>query len=483
MRRLRIGVSSITMAGLVLLAACGAWAQTSATAPPPTDLLFYGGGARAAAMGGAYVAIADDAGAGYWNPAGLTQNDRVYTGLQFRYQRHRVQNKLDSPEPLDILYDNVSRQNIWDLTFAAFNAPLMVKGQRFYLSASWMRAQDDNFLASQDFPSVAGIFLNVPDAPSLSGYLTNVESYSESKGGAKVATLAAATQLKEEVFSAGFALNIFIGSGYDSTRTTLGIDRIYQQLQIDEDVTNRKDYLGVNFGLGFLYQADQYSFGLAVKSPFKLQTEFDRRVANFVYERTADSLLFRSTGSTLFKFKSKTEMPVQVAFGVAYRPQENLILSADYEFKNFGASKVLIQEDVLDPRSDYVSQDPQWKDVHQVRLGLEYQVATSFGIVPLRAGFRTEPLPYRQITNAVDSMSSLTGGNLTYTLGDQQFGQVYSLGTGIHWNQVRLDLTYEYLSVTSYMDGYFVDDPLKPAYIGLQDNRKQRVSLGFTGFF
>jgi len=39
----------------------------------PNDYLQYGTGARSLAMGGAYVALADEASAPYWNPAGLAQ--------------------------------------------------------------------------------------------------------------------------------------------------------------------------------------------------------------------------------------------------------------------------------------------------------------------------------------------------------------------------------------------------------------------------
>jgi len=41
----------------------------------PNDYLQYGAGARSLAMGGAYVALANDASAPYWNPAALTQID------------------------------------------------------------------------------------------------------------------------------------------------------------------------------------------------------------------------------------------------------------------------------------------------------------------------------------------------------------------------------------------------------------------------
>ncbi len=51
------------------------------------DFLSVGQGARANAMGEAFVAVADDASAVYWNPAGMTQmtSDEVSTGFSNRY--------------------------------------------------------------------------------------------------------------------------------------------------------------------------------------------------------------------------------------------------------------------------------------------------------------------------------------------------------------------------------------------------------------
>jgi hypothetical protein len=78
MRRSGLGVTTFAIVTAFCLCAV-AWGQTQA---PPADLNFYGGGTKAAAMGGAFIGVADDAFAAYWNPAGLTQNDRVFTGLQ-----------------------------------------------------------------------------------------------------------------------------------------------------------------------------------------------------------------------------------------------------------------------------------------------------------------------------------------------------------------------------------------------------------------
>ena len=60
---------------VILLAAAPAGAQTK-VGTSAAQFLKIGAGCRAAALGGAYVAIADDAAALYWNPAGLARLDR-----------------------------------------------------------------------------------------------------------------------------------------------------------------------------------------------------------------------------------------------------------------------------------------------------------------------------------------------------------------------------------------------------------------------
>src|ERR1051325_741534 len=47
-----------------------------ATGGQPDEFMSYGAGARSLAMGAAFVGVADDASATYWNPAGLSQITR-----------------------------------------------------------------------------------------------------------------------------------------------------------------------------------------------------------------------------------------------------------------------------------------------------------------------------------------------------------------------------------------------------------------------
>jgi opacity protein-like surface antigen len=426
-------------------------------------------------MGGAFIGVADDASAGYWNPAGLTQNDRVFAGAQFRYQRQRVQNRLDADQDLVFLFDEFSRGNSWNISFASFNSPVMIKGQRFYLSASWQRLQDTQFKGNWELTDFS---ISDPDEPFFAESLLTQSRLVE--GGVKAATLAAATQLKEEVLSAGFNVNIYLGKAYDSARTILDGSEfgvIYERRLTDN--VNRQDYIGINFGFGALYQTDQYGFGISVKTPFQLKTENDFRFYNATYEITPDSLQLRDETGVLALTDTKVDMPLQVGVGIAYRPQENFLLAADYEYKAFGSSKEYFQEDLFDPKSEFAEFDPNWKDVHQFRAGMEYLVTSSWGTIPLRAGFRVEPQPYRHLINGV---GTALGGS-AYSLGDQVIGEVYTAGTGIQWKLVRLDLTYEFHSTKTYSDGYFIEYDTRPQYIYLQDNRRHRVSLGFTGYF
>lgn len=482
MRRTSLGVVVALWTSISLWTSPEAKAQTQTPLP---EITYTGGGSKAAAMGGAFVGVADDASAGYWNPAGLTQNDRVTMGLQFRYQRQRVQNRLDSPQPLSLLYNSFSRENIFNFNFAAFNSPVTVKGQRFYLSASWFRAQDESFEASYVLDDLSDLVFD----PTGLILLDQVEQFGLTEGGVKVVSLAAATQLKEDKLSAGFGVNIYVGSAYDSARTAVDLSNFdvlandYVDRQSVTDQTNRRSFVGLNFGFGAMYEIDRYTFGVAVKTPFEIKAENDRREANRVYERTPDTLLLESESSLLYMTDTKVELPLQVALGMVFRPQDNLMFAVDYEYKAFGKSKLFFQEDLLDPRSDFIESDPEWKDVHQVRLGMEYQFQTAWGTMPVRAGFRTEPLPYRHLVNVQDAISDITGMSASYELGDQMFGEVYTIGTGIQWSQVKLDLTYEYHTATRYQDGHFVDNLLKPDFIYLQNNRSQRLSLGFTGFF
>ena len=475
MRRITFGV----VMSLIVVPGVGSGLALAQTQRPVVNLNLYGGGTRAHSLGGAFIGLSDDGSAGTWNPAGLTQNDRIYTAIDYGFGQQKVTNSLESPTDLPILYENSSIQNITHFNFLAFNGPLTLKGQRFHLSASWNRAGFTNFKSSYEMTDFTGIPIDLPAGVELQG----IHTYNEAVGGPEYATLAMATQLKEEVLSVGFGLNIFTGKEHDSTQSTIDATEFGIGRRVVTDNVDQVDFSGVSFNFGALFQASQFTAGLTVKTPFRLESGHDARNAEAVYEVTEDSALLITQTSVLLDYKSQVGMPLQLGLGLTYRPQENFILAADYEYKGFSQSKVYIQQDLFDPKSDFVESDPEYKDVHQFRFGMEYQIGVGWGVVPVRAGFRTEPLPLSSAVNVTEPLVDLEGGTTTSTQGDQITGQVYTVGTGLQWRQVRFDVAWELSSVTQYASGYFSNSFLLPQFIATRENHVQRLSLGFTGYF
>jgi len=458
-------------------------AQTQ-TLTPRINYNFYGGGARALSMGGAFIGISDDASAATWNPAGLTQQDRVFTGFDYGVTGQEVTNGLTANQDLGLLHDNTSTQALAQFSFLAFNGPATIKGQRMHFSVAWTRLNQTNFESESTITDFSDFRLDPSDPSTPVG----VRLYNFDRGGPEVATLATATAFKEDVFSLGFGLNIYLGSAYDSSRTAvdvdvdLGNDDTLSIREID-DLRNNIAYSGLNFNFGGLFQASSFSIGATLKTPFKLSQDNDVRSATTQYERTADTLLLRTETSVLLNTETQVDMPLQIGVGVTYRPQDNLILSVDYEFKNFSSSMLYQQADVLDPKSELISIDPEWKNVHQFRFGVEYAVDVGWGQVPFRAGFRTAPQPYSQLTGATSLINDIEGLVTSASLGDQVVGEVYTVGAGVNWRKVRLDLTWELTSSTWFIDGIYTDAFTKPEYIYEQKVLSQRILFGFTGFF
>ncbi|MBI5836245.1 MAG: hypothetical protein HZB25_03265 [Candidatus Eisenbacteria bacterium] len=78
--------SLVLLAGLALFAVTvPAWAEDSSDAKNFAPLSRTGFDARALGMGGAYVGLANDAAAGYWNPAGLYMMGEGATSLSSMY--------------------------------------------------------------------------------------------------------------------------------------------------------------------------------------------------------------------------------------------------------------------------------------------------------------------------------------------------------------------------------------------------------------
>ncbi|MBI5267183.1 MAG: hypothetical protein HY851_08125 [candidate division Zixibacteria bacterium] len=172
---------------------------------------------------------------------------------------------------------------------------------------------------------------------------------------------------------------------------------------------------------------------------------------------------------------SRIAIPVQVGVGGAFKPNAKTTLALDVEVKPFSGKKIIIRDTLrLIPgaKDEEVTHDydPEWRNVIAFRAGGEYLLTTSsslFPTVPLRAGFGVVPLPDPNREEAIIDLNGDVHGIPTSTAS----GLNLSVGTGVYWTQVRLDLAYTFRSYSRTVG--FVRS----------ESRDHLFQLTFTGYF
>ncbi|MBU3057490.1 OmpP1/FadL family transporter [Pseudomonas indica] len=100
--RLRLAIA------LALMSSNSAFALTDDEGTSAVQFNFANPGARSLSMGGAFVALADDATAAYANPAGLTQLSRRELSVEGRYNRYSTPHLSDVEESTDGSFETTS---------------------------------------------------------------------------------------------------------------------------------------------------------------------------------------------------------------------------------------------------------------------------------------------------------------------------------------------------------------------------------------
>ena len=352
------------------------------------DWNISGAGARAEGLGGAFIGLADDATAISWNPSGLGQLERTELSLVGRW----IQEEYKWENPLAPTNNSTRTQSHLTYNFASIAFPLHA-GKVNIVPAVAFQKQLDNYAREDDETS----------------------SY-ESNGGANTITPGIGLKL-HPMFYVGGAVNIWLGNFDNSTVTDKATKAGY---------SNDGAYSGLNFTAGILVDFEgmkkpiPIKLGATVKTPFELKVDGN-------YER-------KPTGTTTQKgeFANTVEMPLMYGFGASGRLGENLTISVDFESRLYGDKKIFREADGTTPTAkvrDTLQLSDSKSDLNQVRVGAEYLVVTTAGVIPIRAGFRTVPT----LSANVDEK-----GNYS----DMVMGNAFTVGTGFIGQSLALDLTY-----------------------------------------
>ena len=279
-----------------------------------------GSGARAAGMADAFVAIADDATAASWNPAGLVQLERPEVSVVGSYNAIREEFfAADRDE-----FDSKHSEDNYDLNYLSFVYPLpfTVLDRNAVFSLNYQRKYDFSRKFDVEYDSYTITQSGTP-------YNTFLDMDFEQDGGLSTITPAFAIELTNR-FSVGVAFNFWVGSvlsdnGWDQTFRTDGLYEL-GDITYESTLTSREKYRsfsGENVAVGLLWSVtDKWNLGARYDSTFSGEARYKRTETI-----TMGSPPTEYSGTTYEK--RSVRFPNTFALGAAYRANDRLSLSCD----------------------------------------------------------------------------------------------------------------------------------------------------------
>ena len=426
---------------------------------------YVGNGARAKGMGNAFLAVSNDATSGAWNPAGMFEIEKSVISLSYSSLNPSGKStSLFNSNRITLDHSGA----VGEISSFNFVSPLRIKGHPFVFSANLTR----NFDNYTNIKYQSGLVqANTVPAGVIVYFDTvafDVNTEVKSTGGLNSINFGMGTRFYGNV-SFGAAVNIYTGRTLYEIFQNLNTDgptwrvTARQFGTIDQYITIRdtNNFSGTNVTLGFKYNGERTSGALVIRTPFELSENREQAIYkitelnNVVIDDETDTT-YRS--EILFKY----EQPVIIGIGVAHQQSENLLLAFDAEYRPYSGKKIKYRvSQIINPGGNNIEEfliiDPKWNNAFTFRMGGEYMKEYSFGRVPFRAGFGYVQLPPPNV-----DLAGNTSKAVNYN---------YSLGTGIHWEQIMFDLAYTYSTSSNEYSG----DELK--------NKNHHLSFNFTGVF
>lgn len=345
-----------------------------------------GSGARAMGMGGAFIAVADDATAASWNPAGLSQLKRPEFSFVFSYFSRREGYSSDGHREAEGMQESDNRE----INYFSIALPFVLFERNMIISLNYQRLYDFERDLSLDYHTEPAGFLGLDQTRSKLDF--------RQYGGLNAISPAFAVEITPS-FSAGMTLNIwtdklFWRNGWESD--AVSYSTVSQFGAWDKKIRFAEhdryyDFHGLNFHLGFLWKPTSFlTIGGVVKTPFEARARHEKRAHTTVTQFGSGT----SSGALEFKEDVDLEMPLSYGLGMALRFNDRLTVSMDVYRTEW--SRFIIEDGAgvrRSPVTGKLSHETDVKATHQVRLGMEYLFILTRTVIPLRLGLFYDPEP------------------------------------------------------------------------------------------
>lgn len=327
----------------------------------------HGVGARAIGMGGAYVGIADDYSATFWNPAGLGQIRRMeFTGAfnSLSYKNNTLY--FDSP-----FSDKTNYNNLNTLGFV-FPVPTYRGSLVFAFGYNRIANYSSNFI-------VDGFNSNAADSVYQSASQLD-------RGGLRQWVFAGSVQMSKNLYLGG-SFNLYTGN-YDYSWELSEADDldIYEETAwlYQDDIDTKISGFGLT--LAALYNMNnRFKFGATIESPITYKgTEDWSAFEQIDYD---DNTYFDSTAVGEYEYKVRKPMTVNLGASLAL---PLLTVSGSVSFVDWSQIEYTEPSELNTENRDFLR---NLQATTQYRVGAELLLPGSNTRV--RAGYMKDPSPYK----------------------------------------------------------------------------------------
>lgn len=368
----------------ILLSSVPAQTGPISTVEIPSSFNPVGSGARAIGRGGAFIAVADDATAASWNPAGLIQLKRkpefsvVFSGLV------RREDNFFGSHPEASGANSVTSAAI---NFLSAAGSFQWLDRNMSLSLTYRHLYDFNRRWAFDF------YTDLED-----GFYDDQWRYRQ-KGSLSAVGLSYCIQITPR-WSAGLTLNLWeddlTPNQWEQTFHLKSRGETFGQPFVETmEKIETYSFDGMNANIGALVRLPWgLSLGAVVKTPFR--ADLEHRVQR---SRTAHYPLYPKADSHQVESDVRSEklvMPLSMGVGAACRFSDSLSISIDVwrtEWDDF-----VYKNENGDKKSPISGRPIHSSDIdatHQVRAGVEYLFINKIKqtLVPVRFGLFYDPAP------------------------------------------------------------------------------------------